>query len=147
MDWLKWILWLLSLVQAASSNQARAASVYQAQQPTPTYYRTGKATFYHAGLMEHVAVIRGVDLGYASGFSTYPDCSRIGGYLEVSVQNPHSGDWSPWSPKRIVDCSQPKDYARHVAEGLVELGYDDAVRYGYASSGFTRIRFYLEGDK
>jgi len=109
-----------------------------------TVYKTGRATYYSSGLMEHVARIRRIKLDGATGFSTYPDCSKIGGVLVVSVLNPHTQRWSAWARKRIVDCSETRDYARHVAEGLVELSYEQALDYGYLSEGHTRIRFYLE---
>jgi hypothetical protein len=121
-----------------------AHSAYNAPQAA---YEVGVAKFYRAGLLEHVAQYRGVGLDGASGFATYPDCARIGEVLWVSVKNPVSQRWTAWESKRVVDCSEVKDYQRHVREGLVELAYDDAVKYGYAGEGKTSVRFYLEGGK
>jgi hypothetical protein len=105
-------------------------------------YQEGKATYYSPGLMERVARRRGIELDGMSGFATYPDCSYIGGRIWVSVLNPRTRLWSSWSQKRIVDCSQPRDYERHVRTGLIEFSYQDAKRYGYAREGRTRVRFY-----
>lgn len=105
-------------------------------------YITGKCTFYGRGLMEKVAMKRGVKLDGATGYCTYPNCEFIGKTIMVSVLNPVSGKWSGWERKRIVDCSQPKDRARHEAEHLVELSYSDAVKYNYAREGRTKVRFY-----
>jgi hypothetical protein len=107
----------------------------------PTY-QEGKATFYRSGLLERVAARRGIALDGATGYSTFPDCSRLGWRIRVSVLDPRTGRWSGWEWKRVVDCSQPADYARHVRTGLVELSYKDAQRYGYAGEGRTRVRFY-----
>ena len=113
--------------------------------PVPTHpaYQIGRATLYSPGLMESIARGRGIKLDGATGFSTYPDCRKIGGVLVVQVLDPRTNRWSGWDRKRIVDCSQTVDYARHVAEGLVELPYKDAVTYGYSREGHTDIRFYL----
>ena len=110
--------------------------------PDKQHYEEGKATYYGPGTMEGVAAKRGIKLNGASGFSSFPDCREIGNTLMVSVRDPRTGRWSKWESKRIVDCSQPRDYSRHVREGLVELSYRDAVKYGYAYDGRTRIRFY-----
>ena len=92
--------------------------------------------------MQRTAAYRGVTLGDNSGFATYPDCRAIGSTIWVSVKDPRTGRWSGWDRKKIVDCSQPPDYARHVREGLVELSYEDARKYGYLGEGRTRVRFY-----
>lgn len=105
--------------------------------------REGKATHYSPGLMERVAKVRHIDLGGTTGFATYPSCGALGKVLYVSVQDPRDKHWSPWHTKRVVDCSRPRDYRRHVNEGLVELSYRDAVKYGYVDEGRTRVRFYL----
>lgn len=115
--------------------------------PMSNKYTVGVAKYYMMGLLGKVAQRRGTDLDGASGFSTYPNCREIGRVLYVSVLDPRTERWSGWHAKRIVDCSQTVDYARHVREGLVELSYDDAVRYGYAGEGKTRIRFRLATEK
>lgn len=125
-----------------------AASRVSSATPQSTHdYHDGKATYYSPGLMEDVAASRGLynKRAYKAGerYATYPDCSRIGGTIYVSVLDPRSEEWSGWSAKKIVDCSQPSDYARHIKEGLIELSYEDAVKYGYSGEGRTRIRFYL----
>ncbi len=127
-----WVAYILSLPYPTAATTAAT-----------TNYQTGKATFYSPGLIERVAGKRGIGLGPMDGYSTYPDCGKLGQSLSVSVRNPATGRWSAWDRKRIVDCSQPRDYARHIREGLIELSYQDAVRYGYARDGTTRIRFYL----
>lgn len=105
-------------------------------------YQEGKATHYSPGLLERVARRRGIALDGMSGFSTYPDCSYIGGRIWVSVLNPRTRLWSSWSQKRIVDCSQPRDYERHRRTGLIEFSYEEARRYGYLGEGRTRVRYY-----
>lgn len=132
-----WVLWFPALLNTVATTHPATDD--------PGRYHEGKATFYSPGLMNAVAHKRGIALGGASGYATYPDCREIGNYLQVSVLNPKSGKWSEWSVKRIVDCSRPRDYARHKAEGLVELAYSDAVLYGYNREGHTSIRYYLEG--
>jgi hypothetical protein len=105
-------------------------------------YQEGKATYYSPGLLEKVAARRGIALNGMTGFATYPDCSKIGWRMWVSVLNPRTRLWSSWSQKRIVDCSQNVDRERHVRTGLVEFSWEDARRYGYAGEGRTRVRFY-----
>jgi hypothetical protein len=119
----------------------------QAPQPLQARHHTGVAKYYGMGLMQDVARFRGLDMGSTTGFATYPDCERIGEVIWVSVFNPITEEWSEWDNKVIVDCSQPKDYARHKKEGLVELSYEDAGKYGYLTEGRTKIKYYLEkGD-
>lgn len=114
-------------------------------EPKPFVYHTGRATYYHPGLMEQVARGRGIALNGADGFTTFPDCNYMGLPLWVKVYDPLSQSWGHWSLRRIVDCSQPWDLARHLAEGLVELPYQDAVRYGYVGEGHTAVRWALPG--
>lgn len=112
---------------------------------TRPLYTTGRATFYHRGLMQRVAADRHIAQGNTSGFATYPDCAMLGRVIDVSVFNPNTQQWSAWARKRIVDCSQTRDRARHELEHLVELSYEDAVQYGYKTEGHTLVRYYLEG--
>lgn len=147
MAWLLWMpIFLAQMTQMANDDIPRTIAH---DQTTPLYpngrvvYNVGKATYYSSGLMENVARTRGIKKGEADGFATYPDCKQIGNYLMVSVLNPRNGKWSSWHKKRIVDCSEPVDYKRHIAEGLVELSYEQALDYGYLSEGRTSIRFYL----
>lgn len=114
--------------------------------PSPRYTE-GKATYYSQGVFQRVAAYRGVALAGATGWASYPNCDRIGGLIYVSVLNPRTGAYSGFHSKRIVDCSQVRDYARHVRDGLVELSYEDAIKYGYKSSGKTRIRYYLGASR
>jgi hypothetical protein len=106
-------------------------------------YNEGRAVYYRQGLMERVAARRGLLLGQGTGFVTHPDCRKIGSYMMVSVWNPVTRSWSAWSKKRIADCSQPRDYARHVAAKQVEFSYADAQKYKFAVNGKTRVRWYL----
>lgn len=132
---------------AALSQNTLLQASQQAPQGRRASWEIGKATYYHRGTMERVASYRGLTLEGTTGFSTYPDCEQIGNVLVVSVFNPVDQEWSMWERKRIVDCSQPEDYARHKREGLVELSYEDAGKYGYRGEGRTRIRYYLERRK
>lgn len=106
-------------------------------------YVEGTVKYYSQGTFERVAAYKNIDLGGASGYASFPDCSRIGGLIYVSVLNPRTSVWSAWHSKRIVDCSQSRDRTRHEAIRLVELSYEDAIKYGYKSAGRTSIRYYL----
>lgn len=114
--------------------------------PRPRYVE-GTAKYYSQGTMQRVASYRNIDLGGATGYATYPDCGKLGGLIYVSVLNPRTLVWSAWESKRITDCSQVRDRARHERDKLVELSYEDAIKYGYRSSGKTKLRYVLGASR
>jgi hypothetical protein len=99
--------------------------------------RAGIVKHYSIGLMERVAVKRGLcrwargeclpPRGYA-GFVSVPYCSLIGRTVWISVAGR-----AP-RPHLVADCSRPgADQRRHLRQGLVaELGYSEALALGFA---------------
>jgi hypothetical protein len=82
----------------------------------PTY-----AVYYSPGVMERVARKRGIPV--TSRMASVPDCSKIGGWVTAKV-NGHVATY------RIVDCSAPKDRARHIRQGLVlEVNYSSKLAF------------------
>ena len=106
-------------------------------------YHVGRATYYHPGLMARVARHRGLGLGWAQSYGTNPDCHLIGRYEWTSLWDPVLQRWDPWTSRRIVDCSQPWDLARHLREGLIEVPYQDAVAAHFVGEGRTQVRWKL----
>src|SRR4051794_36693780 len=77
----------------------------------------GIAKYYSRGVFERVAQYRIRHGIYPStsivGYASVPDCGRLGQTIWASV-NGHR-----WEPYQIMDCSAPRDRARHIAQGLV----------------------------
>lgn len=96
------------------------------------------AKFYEQpGLMRQVALNRG--LTPVNHMASVPDCSRIGDHV-LAVVNGHRALY------KVVDCSAPRDRARHIRQGLViEVDYYSAHEFGFAREGHAPahiIRFY-----
>jgi hypothetical protein len=96
--------------------------------PTERPIKSGYAVYYSAGVMERVARFRNIPVERRLAANT--DCWRIGMYVTARV-NGYVDTY------RIVDCSHPRDRARHLRQGLViEVNY--AARQAYFPRGAGR---------
>jgi len=110
--------------------------------PQGASYHEGIAKNYDPGLFQQVLKVRqrqglipyGVT-GY-DGLASSTDCSNIGRYVWVQLRNPRTGEWSRAKRLLLVDCSAPRDRARHVRTGLViEVDYMTAKATGWGWNG------------
>jgi hypothetical protein len=123
--------------------------------PVPTVEASPVAThakgrphvkYYRAGKMASVAATRRAQ-GYRipKGLSEYHmmaltgigSCKHIGEWRSVSIKG------GAWERKIIVDCSHPRDAARHSKQRLIgEVSYATARKHGFTSTGdaLARIR-------
>ena len=90
---------------------------------------TGRAYYYDPGMFAQVARNRGMRLAWnaVDGFASTRDCAK------VDVRRPWvvwaQIDGGPIESYQIVDCSAPRDVARHRRIGLVlEVDYATAAR-------------------
>ncbi|HKP52873.1 MAG TPA: hypothetical protein VJ183_09495 [Chloroflexia bacterium] len=93
--------------------------------------KQGFAVFYSPGVMERVAAHRGLTKPpIAEGMAAVTDCSQIGKIAFASINGGLVERYL------IVDCSHPRDVARHIAQGLViEVDYQSAVRNNFHRDG------------
>lgn len=91
----------------------------------------GTAKYYRAGVMENVAVYRGLlRRGNIDGMASTPNCSNLGKVAFAAINGGHTERYL------IVDCSGPRDRARHVRQGLIiEVDYQSAVRNHFHREG------------
>jgi hypothetical protein len=91
----------------------------------------GIAKFYSPDVMEAVARSRGLARpGSVDGLASVPNCSRLGTVVVAAINGR--------TPERylVVDCSHPRDRARHIRQGLViEVDYRSAVRNRFCRQG------------
>ncbi len=93
--------------------------------------QNGIAKYYSPGVMEGVAVYRGLNKpSGVSGFAAVPNCGNLGKVATASING------RPAEKYLIVDCSAPQDRARHIRQGLViEVDYKSAVRNRFHQLG------------
>lgn len=103
--------------------------------------KRGIAVYYSPGVMERVAANRGLRKpAIADGMASVPDCSQIGKLAFASVNGGLVERYF------IVDCSAPRDVARHLQMGLVlEVDYQSAVRNNFQSNGSAPATVYSIG--
>jgi len=96
--------------------------------------RAGIAAYYSPGVMARVARNRGMDLrDDVAGWAAVPNCSEVGRIVVASINGSR--------PERyqVLDCSHPRDKARHLRQGIViEVDYQSAVRHGFTRRGYTK---------
>ena len=103
--------------------------------------KRGIAVYYNPGVMERVAANRGLRKpAIADGMASVPDCSQIGKIAFASVNGGLVERYF------IVDCSAPRDVARHLQMGLVlEVDYQSAVRHNFHRNGSAPAVVYSIG--
>jgi hypothetical protein len=100
------------------------------QGPITITPRSGYAVRYSPGVMERVAVRRGLPV--LPRMASVPDCGRLGWWVTATV-NGYTGRYL------VVDCSAPRDRARHIRQGLVlEVNHGSAVAYFPRGEGHTK---------
>ena len=92
---------------------------------------SGTAKYYRAGMFAQVAANRGMILrADVAGYASVPSCAWLGSVIQARVNG------GAWERYQVVDCSAPKDRARHIRQGLVlEVDYASARRNGFVSKG------------
>lgn len=117
-----------------------AASTASGGAPLPPV-KEGVAKHYSEGLMRQVLRVRQrqglVPYGVRyEGLASTTECSNIGKRVTVSLRNPRTGQWSAPRTLLVVDCSAPRDRARHIRQGLVvEVDYATARATGWGWTG------------
>jgi hypothetical protein len=93
--------------------------------------RSGTAYFYSPGMFNVVARNRGIKLrDDVDGYAAVPDCQHIGSVVRARINNRSMERY------QVLDCSAPRDRARHLRQGLViEVDYQSAVRNNFARKG------------
>lgn len=85
------------------------------------------AMHYRKGMFERVARNRGMPT--ARRMAAVNDCGRIGQWVRARVNG-----YTDWF--YVLDCSAPRDAARHRRMGLViEIDYRSAVEFGFSTRG------------
>jgi hypothetical protein len=99
--------------------------------PATKPLKQGFAVLYSPGVMERVAAHRGLTKPpIAEGMAAVTDCSQIGKIAFASINGGLVERYL------IVDCSHPRDVARHIQQGLViEVDYESAVRNNFHREG------------
>jgi hypothetical protein len=101
----------------------------------------GIAAYYSPGTMARVARNRGIELrDDVDGYASLTSCSHIGKVITASISGSR--------PERyqVLDCSHPRDRARHLRQGIViEVDYQSAVRHGFTRRGHAPATVWL-GD-
>jgi hypothetical protein len=71
------------------------------------------------------------------GYAAVIDCSQIGNVVKARINGGRLETF------QVLDCSAPRDRARHQRIGLViEVDYDSAVRNGFARRGRAPAQVY-----
>jgi hypothetical protein len=93
--------------------------------------RSGIAMYYMPGIMARVASNRHMKMRTdVDGWAAVLNCSDIGKVVVATI-NGHKAE-----RYQVLDCSQPRDRARHIQLGLIiEVDYASAVRLGFAGVG------------
>ena len=99
--------------------------------------------YYRSGTFARVAQVRR-NQGYSiprlgeyhyMALTGIGSCAHIGEWRSVSIRG------GPWERKIVVDCSHPRDAARHQRQGLVaEVPYGVAKAYGFVRQGSAAAR-------
>ena len=110
-----------------SGSQVAGTPITESVQPE----KSGVAVYYSPGVMERVAAFRGLTRPpIADGMAAVTDCSQIGKIAFASINGGLVERYL------IVDCSQPRDVARHIQQNLViEVDYQSAVRNNFHRDG------------
>lgn len=109
---------VLAFAMLLPQSQATATAATMLASGVPVH---GVAKHYSTGTMERVARYRG--LPALPRMASVPDCGRIGWWAIATVNG--STDFY-----LVVDCSAPKDRARHIRSGLVlEVNYASKLAY------------------
>jgi hypothetical protein len=100
--------------------------------------RSGHAVYYSPGVFKTVARNRGMKLREdVDGYAAVIDCSQIGNVVKARINGGRLETF------QVLDCSAPRDRARHQRIGLViEVDYDSAVRNGFARRGRAPAQVY-----
>ncbi|HET9494118.1 MAG TPA: hypothetical protein VFR15_07810 [Chloroflexia bacterium] len=119
------------LALAGGSPASSEASVAQGM-------RSGHAVFYSPGVFKIVARNRGMKLRTdVDGYAAVIDCGMIGRLVKARLNGRKLETF------QVLDCSAPKDRARHQRIGLViEVDYESAVRNGFARRGRAPAQVY-----
>jgi hypothetical protein len=94
------------------------------------------------GALARVATIRQMPVAWdrIDGLASVPDCGYVQPARPYFVQARfwRGKAWGPWEVYQLVDCSHPRDLARHRAQGLViEVDYASAQRNAFAWNGHS----------
>lgn len=94
------------------------------------------------GALARVAHLRGMPVAWEriDGLASLPECRYVQPARPYFVRARfwRGNTWGPWETYQVVDCSHPRDVARHRRAGLViEIDYRAAVRNGFAWNGHT----------
>jgi hypothetical protein len=100
--------------------------------------RSGQAVYYAPGLFKIVARNRGIKLREdVHGYAAVIDCGHIGRIIKARL---NGGKLETF---QVLDCSAPRDRARHQRMNLViEVDYDSAVRNGFVRRGRAPAQVY-----
>ena len=100
--------------------------------------KSGHAVYYSPGVFKIVARNRGMKLRTdVDGYAAVIDCSQIGRLIKARI---NGGKLETF---QVLDCSAPRDRARHQRTGLViEVDYDTAVRNRFAHRGRAPAQVY-----
>lgn len=100
--------------------------------------RSGHAVFYSPGVFQIVARNRGMKLREdVHGYAAVIDCGMIGRVIKARLNGRKLETF------QVLDCSAPRDRARHQRIGLViEVDYQSAVRNGFARLGRAPAQVY-----
>jgi hypothetical protein len=92
---------------------------------------TGIAKHYAPGVFARVAHNREMVMRTdVAGYAAVPNCGYLGTVIQARV---NGGKWERY---QVLDCSAPKDRARHIKSGLIlEVDYASAKRNGFVSRG------------
>jgi hypothetical protein len=124
---------MLSIVARSTLAVLLAATLSVQFEPAASAQQ-GYAKYYSQGIFNTVAARRNMRMRQdVQGYAAVPDCSRIGQVVRASING------SAVERYHILDCSAPRDLARHRREGLViEVDYQSAVRHGFVRTGRAR---------
>jgi hypothetical protein len=123
------VLELMAIQYSRNSPLAEAAS----------HGQVVTAKHYMPGIMRSVALKRGLwdTRQDVSGYASVPDCSLIGRVAVAIFRNPRTQRWERAERLLVVDCSAPRDSARHIRSGLgIETDYATAQRHGFDWNGW-----------
>lgn len=100
--------------------------------------RSGHAVYYSPGVFNMVARNRGMRMRTdVHGYAAVIDCGMIGRVIKARI---NGGKLETF---QVLDCSAPRDRARHQRIGLViEVDYDSAVRNGFVRRGRAPAQVY-----
>jgi hypothetical protein len=120
------LLAFLCVVGQIATYEARSAHA-------ATTAQRGISAYYSPGTMARVARNRGIALRHdVDGYASLTHCSHIGKIVTATINGSR--------PERyqVLDCSHPRDRARHLRQGIViEVDYQSAVRHGFTRRGYA----------